>query len=174
MTALEGQFDVLCDVAQAFRTVGIPFWLRGGWALDFLMGELRTGHADIDVVAWRRDRDVICDTLAQHHFELDNELPEVAIDFTKSGHWVQVLLMEVSATGALVCHGFESWPFPEGSLDGPDRTLNGLTCHTLAAHALLDEKESYEAMRGRPLREKDRISIRLLRRLMKAGADELP
>jgi hypothetical protein len=166
MTALEGQFDVLCDVAQAFRTVGIPFWLRGGWALDFLMGELRTGHADIDVVAWRR--------LDLHHFELDNELPEVAIDFTKSGHWVQVLLMEVSATGALVCHGFESWPFPEGSLDGPDRTLNGLTCHTLAAHALLDEKESYEAMRGRPLREKDRISIRLLRRLMKAGADELP
>jgi hypothetical protein len=93
------------------------------------------------------------------------ELPDVALDFEKTGESIQVLLVELGPAGALVCRGFESWPFPEGSLDGPLCRIEDVTCRTLAPHALLYEKETYERNRGRSLREKDHESIRLLRRL---------
>jgi hypothetical protein len=70
--------------------------------------------------------------------------------------------------GALVCRGFESWPFPDGALDGPLCRIGAVSCRTLAPHALLYEKETYELHRGRPPRPKDHESIRLLRELAQA------
>jgi hypothetical protein len=45
------------------------------------------------------------------------------------------------------------------------RTLEGVSARTLSPHALLYEKETYEAHRGRSRRAKDEESIRLLREL---------
>ena len=70
--------------------------------------------------------------------------------------------MDTTPAGTLVVHGFESWPFPEGALGGPQR-LGEVVCRMLTPRALLYEKETYEANKGRPLREKDHTSIRLLR-----------
>jgi Zn ribbon nucleic-acid-binding protein len=166
MDATAVQFELLAEITEAFGDANVEFWLRGGWALDFLLGEVRPEHADIDLVAWRRDRDVIYGALTACGFEHDRELPEAAIDFQKNEQSIQVLLVEFNSDGALVCHGFESRPLPEGALDGPIRTINGVSCRTLAPHALLHEKETYEANRGRPLREKDHLSIRLLQRFV--------
>ena len=143
----------------------MTFWLRGGWALDFLLGRITRDHADVDLVAWREDRDAIHEALTSRGFEHVRELPEVAVDFEKEGESIQVLLVELGASRALVCRGFESWPFPDGSLDGPLCRIGDLSCRTLAPRALLYEKETYAANRGRSLREKDHESIRLLRRL---------
>jgi Aminoglycoside-2''-adenylyltransferase len=145
--------------------VRVPFWLRGGWALDFLLGEVRPDHADVDLVAWLRDGDAIREVLTSRGFELARELPDVAIDFEKQGESIQVLLVERNSAGELVCRGFESWPFPEGALDGPVRSLEGVRASTLSPDALLYEKETYEANRSRPRRAKDDESIRLLREL---------
>lgn len=166
MDASRVQFELLAEIAEALADASIEFWLRGGWALDFLLGEIRPDHADIDLVAWRRDRDAIYAALTERGFEHDRELPDVAIDFRKKDQSIQILLVVFSADGALVCHGFESWPFPAGALDGPTRTINGISCRTLAPEALLHEKETYAANRGRPLREKDHASIGLLRQLV--------
>ena len=165
--AAENQLRLLAEIAEALDGVEIPFWLRGGWALEFLLGRITRDHADIDLVAWREDRDAIVQTLTSRGFEHVRELPDVALDFEKTGESIQVLLVELGPAGALVCRGFESWPFPEGTLDGPACTIDGVSCRTLAPHALLYEKETYEARRGRPLREKDRESIRLLRQLIR-------
>ena len=145
--------------------MGVAFWLRGGWALDFLLGTVRPDHADVDLVAWRSDRDAVREAVAARGFAPDHELPDVAIDFEKEGDSIQALLVEHTAAGELVCRGFESWPFPDGALDGPVRTLEGIRARTLAPHALLYEKETYEANNGRPRRAKDEESIRLLREL---------
>lgn len=166
MDASRVQFELLAEIAEALADASIEFWLRGGWALDFLLGEIRPDHADIDLVAWRRDRDAIYTALTERGFEHDGELPDVGIDFRKRDQSIQVLLVEFSADGSLVCHGFESWPFLAGALEGPTRTINGISCRTLAPEELLHEKETYAANRGRPLREKDHASIRLLRQLV--------
>src|SRR5205814_5689139 len=111
------------------------------------------------------DRDAIEAAVTARGFAPERELPDVALDFEKEAESIQVLLVERTTAGELVCRGFESWPFPEGSLDGPVRSLEGISAQTLAPHALLYERETYEANKGRPLRAKDDASIRLLREL---------
>jgi Aminoglycoside-2''-adenylyltransferase len=162
------QLDLLGEIAEALGAREIPFWLRGGWALEFLLARVTRDHADVDLVAWRSDRDAIVEELTARGFLLERELPEVAVDFAKGGESVQVLLVETSAAGALVCRGFESWPFPDGALDGPLCRIGAVSCRTLAPHALLYEKETYERHRGQSPRPKDRDSIRLLRELAQA------
>ena len=46
------QLDLLRQVDALLRPVDIKFWLRGGWAIDFLLGRLTRSHSDIDIVAW--------------------------------------------------------------------------------------------------------------------------
>jgi Aminoglycoside-2''-adenylyltransferase len=162
------QLRLLGEIADALGARGVPFWLRGGWALEFLLGRVTRDHADVDLVAWRSDRDAIVEELTARGFVAERELPEVAVDFAKDGESVQVLLVETSAAGALVCRGFESWPFPDGALEGPLCRNDAVSCRTLALHALLYEKETYELHRGRPPRAKDHESIRLLRELAQA------
>ena len=58
------QFRLLAEIARTLDEAGIAFWLRGGWALDFLVGRIRHDHADIDLVAWLADRDAIDGALA--------------------------------------------------------------------------------------------------------------
>ena len=66
--AAERQFRLLAEIAAAFDAAGIPVWLRGGWALDFLLGRIRRDHADIDRVAWREDSDAISEALTSRRF----------------------------------------------------------------------------------------------------------
>jgi hypothetical protein len=156
---------MLAELAETLDAAGIAFWLRGGWALDFLLGRIREDHDDIDLVAWRGDRGAIDHALTSRGFERVAEEAEVALVFELEGEAVQILLVESSPSGTLVVQGFESWPFPAGALGGPQE-LGDLVCRTLTAEALLFEKETYEANMGRPLREKDHVSLRLLRELV--------
>jgi hypothetical protein len=162
----ERQFAVLAELAAALGAAGIPFWLRGGWALDFLLGRITRPHADIDLVARLSDRDGIFDALTSEGFRHARELPGAAIDFERDGESVQIVLFERSPSGTLVTRGFESWPWPDGALDGPVREIDGVVCRTLAPSALLEEKATYRKHRGRELREKDHLSIRLLRQVL--------
>lgn len=162
----ERQFRVLADIAATLGAAGVPFWLRGGWALDFLVGRITREHADIDLVAHLEDRDAIYEALTGRGFTFDRELPDAAIDFEKSGESVQILLVERLQSGAFVTRGFETWPWPSGAFDEQLRELEGVACRTLSPHALLEEKENYERHRDRPLRDLDRASIDLLREML--------
>ncbi|TML17801.1 MAG: hypothetical protein E6G33_02020 [Actinobacteria bacterium] len=77
------QFRLLAEIARTLDEAGIAFWLRGGWALDFLVGRIRHDHADIDLVAWLADRDAIDGTLASCGFKRVGEDAHVALDFEK-------------------------------------------------------------------------------------------
>lgn len=160
------QLRLIGEIVDAFRSERIDVWLRGGWALDFLLGEVRSDHADVDLVTWRRNRDAVHRALVARGFALDRELENVGIDFVKDGESVQFMLVEQSDDGSPICHGFERWPLPENALDDELRVLAGVSCRTLAPHALLHEKTVYAARTRRPLRDKDRVSLELLERIV--------
>jgi len=163
----ERQLHLLGEVVELLGGRDVPFWLRGGWALDFLLGAVTRRHADIDLVARLGDQEIVRDTLIEHAFRLVRHEPDVAMDFTKNGESVQVLLVDRLADGKLVVRGRFYWLLlPGGALDGPRHTLGGITCRVLTPAALLDEKERYGGHRGRPLRDKDRVSMELLRSLL--------
>jgi len=54
------QLHLLGELAELLGGRDVPFWLRGGWALDFLLGAVTRRHADIDLVAWLSDRWTSC------------------------------------------------------------------------------------------------------------------
>ncbi|WP_026690490.1 nucleotidyltransferase domain-containing protein [Alteribacter aurantiacus] len=43
------------DIQQLFKTLSIPWWIAGGWALDLYVGAKTRDHDDIDVVIVRDD-----------------------------------------------------------------------------------------------------------------------
>ena len=55
--------------------------------------------------------------------------------------------------------------WPDDAFSNRRYTLEGIACRVMSVQSLLREKESYERYSGRPLREKDLVSIKLLRSL---------
>jgi hypothetical protein len=47
---------------------GVEVWLRGGWAMDFFLGEVTRDHRDIDWFAWTGDADVLGAELGRRGF----------------------------------------------------------------------------------------------------------
>ncbi|BBH70441.1 hypothetical protein ACTI_71260 [Actinoplanes sp. OR16] len=53
------QLAAIAEVAA----LGIPVWLRGGWAMDFFLGYVSRPHRDVDWFAWAADADRIAAAL---------------------------------------------------------------------------------------------------------------
>jgi hypothetical protein len=43
------QLQVIAEVVRVCDGAGIDIWLRGGWAMDFFLGEVTRPHADVDL-----------------------------------------------------------------------------------------------------------------------------
>jgi hypothetical protein len=44
------QLAVFVELNAVLASAGVRFWLRGGWAVDFLLGAVTRSHADVDAV----------------------------------------------------------------------------------------------------------------------------
>lgn len=51
------------DAVELFASVGKPWWVAGGWALDLFLGEQTRPHDDLDLVVLRHDIDAFRDHL---------------------------------------------------------------------------------------------------------------
>jgi hypothetical protein len=72
------------QLRAALSAAGVRFWLRGGWAIDFLIGAVTRAHADVDAVAWRRHRIRVQRALTAAGYDIVRET-EKQIDFRKDG-----------------------------------------------------------------------------------------
>jgi hypothetical protein len=163
------QLRLIGEVVDALDEAGIEFWLRGGWALDFHLGDVTREHDDVDLVAWLADGrriQALLEPLGYVDAPLPNDRPELGLRLRKDDEEVAFVFVECAADGSVVTRGYEQWPWPAGMLEEPPRTLRGLTCRPLTAHALLDELETHAEWSGHPLRPKDAASLESLRRLV--------
>ena len=51
----DDQLAAIGSLAAALDGSETDYWLFGGWAVDFWVGEVTRTHDDIDVVVWRQD-----------------------------------------------------------------------------------------------------------------------
>jgi hypothetical protein len=167
------QLGLLEELAAAFSSERIRAWLRGGWALDFLLGRITRPHSDVDLVTWTRHRARVHRTLPARGFELTREL-SVQTDFTKHGQTVSILFVARGPDGRVITPGIPEWTWRADALPLRTRTLGGLSWRVMGPEQLLYEKESYEGGTGRPPRSKDLVSMDLLRRLTRGGAPVSP
>jgi len=46
------QVVAVADVVDAATDLAVEVWLRGGWAMDFYLGEITRDHLDVDWFVW--------------------------------------------------------------------------------------------------------------------------
>ena len=164
------QLALLRELGQLLDAAHIRFWLRGGWALDFHVGQITREHSDIDLVARYRQRSRIRKLLEEHGYRVV-ELGDLAsIHFSKRGQDVALAFTWSEEMARMVTPGRE-WlghpglRWPDDAFINRRYSLRSIECRAMSVQSLLAEKENYERYSGRPLREKDLASIKLLRSL---------
>jgi hypothetical protein len=159
------QLAVLGDIGALLAALRVRCWLRGGWAVDFLLGRITRPHADLDLVLWARHRRRARRALLDAGFRLVRETP-VQTDLRKDGQDVSLVFLARAPDGAVITHGIPDWTWPAGSLPPRPRRLHGVAARVVDPRQLLAEKEGYERGTGRPPRPKDLESIGALRRIV--------
>jgi hypothetical protein len=51
------QLDAINHILEVLEHLEIPYWLFGGWAVDFYAGRVTREHSDIDIAIWLSDLD---------------------------------------------------------------------------------------------------------------------
>jgi hypothetical protein len=59
------QLAAIGQMDDVLGRLGIPYWLFGGWAVDFHAGRVTRDHADIDMAVWVSDLDRTKQALGQ-------------------------------------------------------------------------------------------------------------
>ncbi|WP_172256421.1 nucleotidyltransferase domain-containing protein [Saccharibacillus deserti] len=164
LSQTEKQLDILREIGDLFEEIGEPFWLRGGWAIDFRIGRVLREHDDLDLVARLSAEQTIVGRLEAAGFE-SLFINEKQTDYRKNGVDVQILYLTHNEGGPLTPHGIPEWVWMPDCLDPRAHELNGVRARVLTPQQLLAEKLDYERI-GRPKREKDTVSKKLLRQLI--------
>lgn len=169
-TDTEAQLSVLALLADRFAAHRMRFWLRGGWAVDFLLGEVTRRHSDIDLVTWLRHRQATRRVLTDAGFDLIREW-EAQTDFRAAGQVVSIIYLMRLPEQRIITHSIPVWTWPDGSLPSRRKRLGSLAARVMSLQQLLWEKESwgrptYEGGTGRPPRPKDLESMKILRRMV--------
>ncbi len=164
------QLALIRELARLLGDARVRFWLRGGWALDFHAGQITRDHGDIDLVARFRQRSRIRKLFEENGYRVVQLGDLASIHFSKRGQdvalafiWSDEMARTVRPGSEWLAHRGLRWP--DDAFTNRCYTLQGIACRVMSIESLIREKESYERYSGRPLREKDLVSIKLLRSL---------
>ena len=168
-TGTATQLRLLREIAAAFEAAGIPWWLFGGWAMDFHAGEVTRDHSDVEIFVWKHDADRARAALAAHGYTLVPGLyPDEARPFLKDGQEIGLWFVVTDDAGRMVTPGrWADWPWPEGSFDAPRQRIGGVEASVMSLEGLLDMKVGFgHHPHGAPPREKDLADIEQLKSLI--------
>ncbi|MGR6321888.1 aminoglycoside adenylyltransferase [Micromonospora soli] len=161
------QLEAIREVGELAGSAGIPVWLRGGWAMDFHLGEVTRPHVDVDWYCWRRDGGPLAARLGGQGWRPDPRMPvERQLDLLRDDVELSFAYLDRDAEGRVVV-GAGAWagtPLPDGMLAGPPGRLGPLTAPVISVAAQIEFKEMYPVwMPERPRRPKDATDLARLR-----------
>ncbi|MFI6846715.1 aminoglycoside adenylyltransferase [Kitasatospora sp. NBC_00085] len=163
----DGQLALIAETMGLARRLGIGVWLRGGWAMDFFLGELTRDHEDIDWFAPAADAPVLAAGLRELGYRpLDAGPPEQQLDFMKDDLESSFALLDFAPDGrALVAGGpWAGTPWPAGLLDAAPGRLGDVECPIVSPEAQIEIKQMMPVWDARrPRRAKDAADIARLR-----------
>ena len=164
----ETQLGVIAEAVGALSEGDIPCWLAGGWAVDFLLGEITRTHRDIDIVIWSGHAQRAATALCGAGFEQrPTPRPDELSRFERKAVPVTLSFIERDRAGAIVSLGrFRDWPWPADSLTASPGRIGGIEVPIVSLAAQIDGKENYPAHPcGAPLRLEDEADLARLRPL---------
>jgi len=161
----ESQLKVLAEIRSISESLGTEFWLRGGWAIDFLLGKVTRTHDDIDLITWVQNRERLEAELIKNGYvrtPVKEEFRDRQSDFRKDRVEITLGYISHSEDGNLIMNGLPEWIWRPDSLLPKPFIFNNISAKVLNPKQLLEEKEVYEQI-GRTPRQKDAESKKLLR-----------
>jgi hypothetical protein len=164
----ERQLKLIEEFAALAADAEIECWLRGGWALDFLLRRVTRSHQDIDLFIWATDAQRLLDVLRRHGYrEAGGPPPEQQRNLAKDGEEFHVTLLERGELGIVTAGGrWAESPWPDGMLDGPIGHIGNVRCRVISAGAQLWAKEEVPRALGHLQRQHDPGDIALLRQTL--------
>ncbi|MET9183507.1 aminoglycoside adenylyltransferase [Kitasatospora aureofaciens] len=157
------QLRLIDETVEIAKALGVEVWLRGGWAMDFFIGEVTRDHEDIDWFTWAENASALADGLVRAGYELlPGPPPDQQLDFSKQGLESSFALLDKDQFGRVVVAGGpwagEMWP--EGMLDAPVGRIGALRCPIIGPCAQIEIKQMMPVwVPGRPRRRKDAEDI---------------
>ncbi|MEV8003780.1 aminoglycoside adenylyltransferase [Streptomyces sp. WA6-1-16] len=172
------QLRLITETVRIADALGVPLWLRGGWAMDFYLGEPTRDHTDIDWFVRQRDAEVLTHALLRSGWErLPGPPAGQQLDFTEQGEESSFALLDEDPCGHVVVAGGpwagERWP--EGMLDGTVGRIGATVCPVISPAAQIEIKRMMPVwVPGRPRRPKDAQDIRVLEAALRTAARRRP
>ena len=136
------QLSALAEVTTALEGASIPYWLFGGWAVDFHSGAITRTHDDVDLAVWHDDLGRIARLL-----EADGWAHALAPDedggtgYERDGVRLELTFLVEPTAGRVVTPlkaGAAEWP--EGAFGDAVGELNGVRAHLVSLAALAEGK----------------------------------
>ncbi|MFD7626696.1 nucleotidyltransferase domain-containing protein [Streptomyces sp. NPDC059851] len=153
------QLQLIGETVGIAQALGVELWLRGGWAMDFFLGEVTRDHEDIDWFARAEDAHALTDGLLRAgHEPVPGPPADQQVDFRKQGVESSFALLAADGSGRAVVAGgpWAGEPWPEGMLDHPDGRIGAVGCRIISPRAQIEIKQMTPIwIPGRPRRRKD-------------------
>ncbi|MFG3051780.1 nucleotidyltransferase domain-containing protein [Kitasatospora sp. NPDC048239] len=171
-TRADRQLRLIAEAVEVAGALGVALWLRGGWAVDFYLGETTRDHADIDWFLWADDAGGLADGLLRRGYrQVPGPPAELQLDFTKDGLESSFTLLKRDPAGRVVVAGgpWAGTPWPEGMLDSGPGRIGGLQCAIVSPHVQIEIKRMMPVWDpARPRRTKDAEDIARLEAALQA------
>ncbi|UQX01938.1 aminoglycoside adenylyltransferase [Streptomyces sp. RerS4] len=146
---------------EQVRALGIEVWLRGGWAMDFWLGEITREHEDVDWFAWSEDGPRLRERLVPLGYAV-LRADERQLDLARDGEELSFAFVTRDAADRIVVAGgpWAGTPWPAGMLEPATRgQLGALECPVVSPEAQIEIKRMMPTwvptLRRRPKDAKD-------------------
>ncbi|MFG3558076.1 nucleotidyltransferase domain-containing protein [Micromonospora sp. NPDC047557] len=172
------QLASIAELVELTRPAGIEVWLRGGWAMDFQLGEVSRPHVDVDWYCWRDDAERLAALVLARGWRPDPRMPaELQLDLFAGDVEVSVAYLGRNDSGRPTV-GAGPWagtPLPAGMLDAPAGRIGTLVVPTISVPAQIEFKQMYPVwMPERPRRPKDADDLDRLRAAPRRAGPRTP
>jgi hypothetical protein len=168
----ERQLLMIAETVRMSERLGVQIWLRGGWAMDFFLGQVTREHVDIDWDAWIDDAPAITAALhADRYQTITGPPPDQQLDVVKDGEEMSFAWMAHGDDGKVTVAGgaYAGEPWPDGMLDWPPGCIGAVQCPIINPHVQIECKEMWPVwVPDRPRRPKDADDITRLRRALQS------
>jgi catechol 2,3-dioxygenase-like lactoylglutathione lyase family enzyme len=166
------QLDLIEDTVAMSRRLGVPIWLRGGWAMDFFLGYVTRDHINVDWHAWIKDAPAITAALhAGGYQRLTGPPADQQLAVAKDGLDMSFAWLVRTANGKVTMaggqHAGEAWP--DDVLDWPPGRIGPVRCPIISPHVQVECKQRWPTWRpDSAQREKDAADLGLLRQALRS------
>lgn len=170
------QLRVIIDIDELAAEQCLGAWLCGGWAVDFVLGEITREHANVDWFVRAEDAGRLVDSMVDAGYQLVMRpaTPGRQLSLVLDGVEVDIGLLAGGPGGRVVVAGGGPWAgreWPESLLDGSVGRIGRVRCPIISPAAQIEIKRTMPVWApGLRRRDKDDADIARLRAALSAAA----